>query len=50
MKTKKTKKSKAIKDVDWDPSDDCHVPIPKLIERIKEEGVYVYDLETTGLS
>ncbi len=34
----------------WDPTDTCDVSVPYLIERAEEEGVFSYDLETTGLS
>jgi DNA polymerase I-like protein with 3'-5' exonuclease and polymerase domains len=34
----------------WDPSDHCDVSAPFLIEAAKKEGLFVYDLETTGLN
>lgn len=34
----------------WDPSDCGDVSVPFLIEAAKREGLYVYDLETTGLN
>lgn len=34
----------------WDPSDLCEASVSFLIERAIEEGVYAYDLETTGLN
>ncbi|MGD9725936.1 MAG: DNA polymerase [Nitrospira sp.] len=33
----------------WDPSDVCLVDIPTLVAAIKREGIFSYDLETTGL-
>ena len=46
----KAKKRSAVdKDVPWEPSDTCEVSIPHLITAVKEEGVFSYDLETTGL-
>jgi DNA polymerase I-like protein with 3'-5' exonuclease and polymerase domains len=34
----------------WDPKDCGDVSIPFLIEAARKEGLYVYDLETTGLN
>ena len=34
----------------WDPSDSGDVSVPFLIEAAIREGIYAYDLETTGLS
>lgn len=35
---------------DWDPSDLCECSVEHLIEAAIAEGVFAYDLETTGLS
>lgn len=32
----------------WDPADTCTVEIPVLLDAIKREKIYAYDLETTG--
>lgn len=37
------------KDGAWDPADTCLVEIPTLLDAIKRERIYAYDLETTGL-
>lgn len=49
MARAKTKKP-TDRDGDWDPKDTCDVPIPELIAAVKAEGIFAYDLETTGLS
>jgi len=45
---KKTKPR--FRDEEWNPNDTCEISPEDLIKAIIEEGVYAYDLETTGLS
>ena len=47
---KKPKRNSTATQPEWDPTDTCEVSIPFLMEAIKREGVFAYDLETTGLS
>ena len=44
------KKKPKFRDEDWNPSDTCWCSPEDLLKAIIEEGVFAYDLETTGLS
>ena len=50
MAKKKKKLKPKYKDELWDPTDLCEISPEELIEAVKAEGAYSYDLETTGLS
>lgn len=50
MAKSKPKRAPVDKDGSWDPTDTCEVSIAVLMAAIIKEGIFAYDLETTGLN
>lgn len=47
---KRRRKATDVTEPDWDPKDNGSISVDDLIAAAKKEGVFVYDLETTGLN